>query len=155
MVKAMDRTGAEALQHGALCWREGAQGREVLLVTSRETGRWVIPKGWPIKGLSPSETAAREAWEEAGVKPAAPEEMWPLGDYGYDKVLDRGGAAERVQPCRVQVHALRVAVLTQDFPEREERDRRWCPASEAARLVEEPELRRLIEGFARAALPEA
>jgi 8-oxo-dGTP pyrophosphatase MutT (NUDIX family) len=135
----------EAVQYGALCWRRGGSGPEVLLITSRETGRWVIPKGWPIKGLGPSETAAREAWEEAGVKPASLGD-W-LGGYGYEKVLRRGAPEERVKPCRVQVYALEVAVLTPDFPERAERDRLWCSAEDAAKLVDEPELGVLIATF--------
>ena len=55
-------------QYGALCWRMHRGKVEVLLITSRDTGRWVIPKGWPIDGLAPAQTAAREAWEEAGVE---------------------------------------------------------------------------------------
>lgn len=136
---------ARAVQYGALCWRQGATGPEVLLITSRETGRWVIPKGWPIKGLGPSETAAREAWEEAGVKPASFGAH--LGGYGYDKVLRRGAAEESVKPCRVEVFALEVAALTPDFPERAERDRLWCSAKEAAGLVDEPDLGCLISAF--------
>ncbi len=142
-------TRMEPVQQAALCWRQGASGPEVLLITSRETGRWVIPKGWPIKGLSGVETALREAWEEAGVTPAAPAASICLGEFCYDKVLDRGAAQERLQPCRVQVHAVEVAALDHDFPERGERARRWCPAPEAAGLVEEPGLRRLIEDFAQ------
>ena len=59
---------AARTQYGALCWRMHRGKVEVLLITSRDTGRWVIPKGWPIAGLAPAETAAREAWEEAGVE---------------------------------------------------------------------------------------
>lgn len=136
---------ADAVQYGALCWRSGKLGPEILLITSRETGRWVIPKGWPIDGLAPSETAAREAWEEAGVRPDALGAC--LGGYGYDKVLGRGGPKETVQPCHVRVFALKVAALTPEFPERDERDRLWCSTAEAANMVDEPELRDLIAGF--------
>jgi 8-oxo-dGTP pyrophosphatase MutT (NUDIX family) len=136
---------AAAVQYGALCWRQGRTGPEVLLITSRETGRWVIPKGWPIAGLQPSETAAREAWEEAGVKPLSLGAH--LGGYGYDKVLRRGAPEESVKPCRVEVYALEVAALTPDFPERAERDRLWSRADDAAGLVDEPELRDLIAAF--------
>ena len=54
-------------QYAALPWRYSGGVREVCLISSRETGRWVIPKGWPIKGLTPPQTAAREAYEEAGL----------------------------------------------------------------------------------------
>ncbi|MEN9850080.1 MAG: hypothetical protein RL128_243, partial [Pseudomonadota bacterium] len=63
-----DRTMVARTQYGALCWRMHRGKVEVLLITSRDTGRWVIPKGWPIDGLAPAQTAAREAWEEAGVE---------------------------------------------------------------------------------------
>ena len=56
-------------QFAALPWRRRADaGIEVLLITSRETRRWVIPKGWPIKGKSSAKSAAREAFEEADQK---------------------------------------------------------------------------------------
>ena len=72
-------------QYAALPWRYAGSGREVLLISSRDTGRWVIPKGWPISDLDPSASAAREAWEEAGVRGKT--ETEPMGLYSYDKVL--------------------------------------------------------------------
>ena len=54
-------TGGARMQNGALCWRATGTGIEVLLITSRDTGRWVIPKGWPIAGLAPEAAAARRA----------------------------------------------------------------------------------------------
>ncbi len=135
----------DATQYAALCWRAGRKGAQVLLVTSRETGRWVIPKGWPIKGLDGSATAAREAWEEAGAK--GPVEQEPLGTFGYDKVLDRSREEQPVLPCRVTVFALRVSDLSEVFPEREQRKRKWFAASVASQKVDEPELCALIAGF--------
>ena len=87
-------------QFAALCWRSTRGRTEVLLVTSRETGRWVIPKGWPIAGLSPAEAAAREAWEEAGAKGKMAEQA--LGFFTYDKVLDRASDPVAL-PCIVAV----------------------------------------------------
>ena len=55
-------------QVAALCTRKGKKGNEVLLVTSRRRGRWIVPKGWPMEGKSFPETALEEAWEEAGVR---------------------------------------------------------------------------------------
>ena len=128
-------------QYGALCWRQDAQGVKVLLVTSRDTGRWIIPKGWPMLGMAPEAAAAQEAWEEAGVEgevnPAA------LGRYGYLKVL----ALAVPVPCAVVVYALRVERLAETFPEMKERHREWFPLAEAAALVQEPDLGRLIAGF--------
>lgn len=129
-------------QYGAICWRMHRGNVEVLLITSRDTGRWVIPKGWPIDGLAPAASAAREAWEEAGVTgQTAPA---PLGLYGYDKVL----APEASLPCVVAVFPLRVDELAAKFPERKERRRKWFAAAKAARKVAEPELRALFQSLA-------
>jgi 8-oxo-dGTP pyrophosphatase MutT (NUDIX family) len=129
------------IQYGALCWRQGDAGVEVLLITSRDTGRWVIPKGWPMPGLSPESAAAQEAWEEAGVEgvvnPVA------VGRYGYQKCL----SVEATVPCAVAVYGVRVQRLVDQFPEAKERRRQWFLADEAAALVNEPDLGRLITGF--------
>jgi 8-oxo-dGTP pyrophosphatase MutT (NUDIX family) len=134
-------TGGARMQYGALCWRLGAEGVEVLLITSRDTGRWVIPKGWPMPGLAPEAAAAQEAWEEAGVQGT----MNPLciGRYGYQKCL----SAEASVPCAVAVFGLRVEGLAKTFPEMKERRRKWFPLAEAAALVAEPELAMIIGQF--------
>ncbi len=137
-------TGVECRrQCGALCWRMHRGKVEVLLITSRDTGRWIIPKGWPIDGLSPEGAAAREAWEEAGVQGEIGTDE--LGAYGYAKVLGPKTAVD----CSVQVFGLRVAKLKDKFPERKERRRKWFGVEKAARKVAEPELRALL-----LALPE-
>lgn len=128
-------------QVAALCWRMHRGHPEVLLITSRDTGRWIIPKGWPIDGLSASGSAAREAWEEAGVEGAVSDTT--LGYYSYDKIT-RG----RALPCMVTVFSLRVARLADRFPERKQRRRKWFAADKAARKVAEPELRVLLAGLA-------
>lgn len=125
-------------QYGAVCWRMHRGRVEVLLVTSRDTGRWIIPKGWPISGLTPADTAAREAWEEAGVQGDVA--TGDLGAYGYAKALE----ANRSVACSVQVFGLRVARLRDKFPERKERRRKWFGVEKAARKVAEPELRALL-----------
>ncbi len=125
-----------ALQVGALCLQ--ADTGKVLLVTSRGTGRWIIPKGWPMDGRSAGGAALREAWEEAGVQGKVEER--PLGRYRYDKKLSRGLSA----PVEVQVHLVHVAALDKNFPERKQRQRRWFAPAEAAGLVDEPGLATLI-----------
>lgn len=125
-----------ALQVGALCVQQDS-GR-VLLVTSRGTGRWIIPKGWPMDGRSVGGAALQEAWEEAGVRGQVDET--PFGRYAYDKKLMRGLSA----PVEVQVHLIRVADLAKNFPERKQRQRRWFTPPEAADLVSEPGLAKLI-----------
>lgn len=125
-------------QYGAVCWRMHRGKVEVLLITSRDTGRWVIPKGWPISGLTPAGTAAREAWEEAGVEGEVLDEE--LGAFGYDKAM----GPKLSVPCSVQVFGLRVAGLKDKFPEKKERRRKWFGLEKAARKVAEPELRQLL-----------
>lgn len=129
-------------QFGALCWRMHRGRAEVLLITSRDTGRWVIPKGWPMEGKSAAQSAAQEAWEEAGVKGAPGQEA--LGLYAYAKARK----TKEALPCVVTVFPLRVEGLAARFPERKERRRRWFGADRAARLVAEPELRALLQGIA-------
>ena len=115
---------------------------EVLLVTSRETKRWIIPKGWPIKGLSPKKSAAREAYEEAGVLGAIRNK--PIGRYVYNKMLNERTVAI---PCQVRVFPLRVRRQGKTWPERQQRDARWFPAAAAAKAVMETGLQALIAGF--------
>jgi 8-oxo-dGTP pyrophosphatase MutT (NUDIX family) len=133
--------GNAKLQYGALCWREGSDGPEVLLITSRDTGRWVIPKGWPMPGLAPEAAAAQEAWEEAGVtgqiNPCC------IGRFGYQKGL----SANTFIPCAVAVFGLRVNSLAPSFPEAKARHRQWFRLAEAAGLVAEPGLSQIIAGF--------
>ncbi|MDP1736054.1 MAG: NUDIX hydrolase [Caulobacter sp.] len=135
---------AHSRQYAALPWREGKDGLEILLITSRETRRWVIPKGWPMITLAAHDAAAQEAFEEAGVRGTISET--PIGAFRYRKRLKTGKA----QLCRVDVFPLAVATELKSWPERRQRQRRWIPALEAARMVEEPGLRRLIEAFAEA-----
>jgi 8-oxo-dGTP pyrophosphatase MutT (NUDIX family) len=130
-------------QFAALPWRRRADGGvEVLVITSRETRRWVLPKGWPMKAMTPAEAAAREAYEEAGV--IGQTEAEPIGAYPYAKRL-RGGALQTVQ---VQVFAMEVTAEQRAWPEKDQRDKLWTTRETAADLVEEPELKALIRGFA-------
>lgn len=125
-------------QYAALPWRLTGAGREVLLISSRDTGRWVIPKGWPIKGLSPAETAAREAYEEAGLGGQISKK--PIGEFNYDKRLNDGTS----QPCRVEVYALERMIQHREWPEQSQRKRKWFSVPEAAEAVQEPELKQII-----------
>jgi 8-oxo-dGTP pyrophosphatase MutT (NUDIX family) len=132
-------------QAAALPWRRREDGGlEVLLITSRETRRWVIPKGWPIKGLSSAGTAAREALEEAGVKGETVKKK--IGVYHYDKRLRSG----RLQHVRVSVYALKVEVEREAWREAAEREKLWTTPAAAADLVQEPELAQLLRSFAPA-----
>jgi 8-oxo-dGTP pyrophosphatase MutT (NUDIX family) len=129
-------------QFAALPWRRNAAGEvEVLLITSRETHRWVIPKGWPIKGKSSSKSAAQEAFEEAGVQGKITKK--PYGGYAYDKRLKNG----RLQHVRVAVFPLQVENEADAYLEQGQREKLWLPPPDAARKVEEPELMVLLATF--------
>lgn len=130
-------------QYAALCYRfDPIAGLQVLLLTSRDTRRWVIPKGWPMKGKKAHAVAAQEAYEEAGVKGEA--EKAAFGYFAYMKKLKSGLKV----PVRVQVHALRVEAMLEAFPERDSRTLEWVSCTEAAARVREPELRNLFLAFA-------
>ncbi|WP_022703156.1 NUDIX hydrolase [Pseudorhodobacter ferrugineus] len=134
-----------AAQFGALCWRAGKAGAEVLLISSRETGRWVIPKGWPMKGRTGPQAAEIEAWEEAGVKGQIADEK--LGHFTYTKVLKRDTKKEILQPCIVEVFPLQVAKFAPEFPEQRQRRRKWFAPVDAARKVAEAELKAMLSAF--------
>lgn len=130
------------LQVAALCYRERDEGREVLLVTSRDTGRWIIPKGWPIRGLSSAQAAKQEAWEEAGVSKGAMADT-SIGTYTYDKTLSSGMPV----PVETLVYPLEVTNLKENFPESHERQRKWVSTSDAAGLVQENELKSILRNW--------
>lgn len=120
--------------------REG--GIEVLLVTARRDGRWILPKGWPERGEAFCDAAAREAREEAGVTGAV--HAASIGDFTYKKVMRQGYAVR----SRVFVFALRVQETHDKWPEKSERKRRWVALSEAAPLVKDRGLARLLRDVA-------
>lgn len=132
-------TRPKRLQVAALCLRGAGPTQEVLLITSRDTGRWILPKGWPIDGLTAPGAALQEAWEEAGVQSGAITQE-PLGSYDYDKRLN-GGVPVQVE---VKVYTVTDVQMADDYPEADARNRRWMPPSEAASLVDEPGLRQIL-----------
>lgn len=127
-------------QYAALPWRRG-DGLEILLVSSRETRRWVLPKGWPMKGRKPHDAAAQEALEEAGILGKVAKD--PFGAYRYLKRMKNGSA----QPCEVLVFPFEVERERNTWPEQHERIRRWFAPAEAADAVDEPDLREVILAF--------
>jgi len=131
----------ERVQYAALCYRAQRGKLQILMITSRDTGRWIIPKGWPMDDRSPAECAAQEAWEEAGVLGHAAEE--PEGAYSYAKALGPRTAV----PCKVEVFALRVQRLARQFPEKGQRRRKWFSPQKAALKVAEPDLAQMLAGF--------
>lgn len=132
---------AERRQVAALPWRRTDAGLEILLVTSRETRRWVTPKGGRMPGRTDAEAAAIEALEEAGIEGVVAHE--PLGTFRYLKILKRRAP----RWCVVAVHALEVKTQHDDWHERGQRERVWVSRDEAVRRVDEPDLKALIAAF--------
>jgi 8-oxo-dGTP pyrophosphatase MutT (NUDIX family) len=127
-----------ARQVAALPFRKRRGKIEILLITSRETKRWVIPKGWPMPGLMDFSAAKREAFEEAGVEGRACK--IPIGEFAYDKRLKSGD----VRTCLVRVFLLNVQALHASWPEKHQRRRAWFTPEKASELVHEKGLKSLI-----------
>jgi len=130
--------GERRLQIAALPFRREDGEVRVLLISSRGTKRWVVPKGWPMRGRLPHHAAALEALEEAGLVGRIA--VAPIGFYTYPKRLKTGA----IQPCEVDVYPLEVAKERKVWPEKGQRTRRWFSIADAAAAVAEPELSRLI-----------
>jgi 8-oxo-dGTP pyrophosphatase MutT (NUDIX family) len=132
---------AECLQqqYAALPFRRSADGSlEILLITSRRTGRWIVPKGWPAAGMTPFELAAREALEEGGVAGRVCER--PIGCYWHKKTMSDGSVVR----CKVDVYALEVIAQMQTWLEIGQRRTQWFTLGEAAAAVRDPELKAVI-----------
>ena len=134
--------GEPRRQCGAIAYRR-APKLEIMLVTSRETGRWVIPKGGLISGKTVWESAEEEAFEEAGV--VGEIERTSLGAYDYVKFLKSGEGA----PCRVAVFALAVTGQLSEWPEQAQRTTKWFDWFDAAEAVHESGLAAIIYRFGR------
>ena len=128
-------------QFGALCYRLRDDKVQILLVTSRGTGRWIIPKGWPMDGETPAGAAATEAFEEAGVE-GKPSDVC-LGIYSYTKTIPKGDNL----PIVVAVFPFKVKRVLKNFPEAGQRKRKWFSLKKAAAIISEPELAPLIRNF--------
>ena len=129
------------VQYAALPWRATEDAVEILLVTTLKTRRWIVPKGWPLAGRTPGESASSEALEEAGVTG----EVGPkaLGSFLYNKHRKSG----EVTPCKVHVYPMRVISQRRSWPDKRTRETCWCSPEEALGRVTDPGLRRLIAKF--------
>ncbi|QGA55791.1 NUDIX hydrolase [Brucella sp. 6810] len=130
-------------QVAALVYRREMGALQVLVITSRGTGRWIIPKGWPQVGRTLAGAALREAFEEAGIRGDVSHE--PIGSYIYCK-MDL--PPERINQFTVAVYAVQFTSQEKDWPEREQRLCEWVSPGEAANRVEEVELKQILNGFA-------
>jgi 8-oxo-dGTP pyrophosphatase MutT (NUDIX family) len=142
---ALDRTtltfgqSGIAKQYAAVPWRMRDGFLEVMLVTSRRRGRWIVPKGWQVAGCTPSQSAEREAFEEAGVIGRAASE--PIGSYRYSRPRDDGSLEQR----HVTVFGLYVLETLLNWLEKGQRKRQWWPIAEACEVVDEPGLAELLK----------
>jgi 8-oxo-dGTP pyrophosphatase MutT (NUDIX family) len=130
------------LQVAALPWRRAKNGVEIMLITSRDTGRWVLPKGWPEAGEELFDSAAREAVEEAGLKGIISSRE--AGRYFYEKGVANGDDIR----CEVMVYPLEVSNVADKWKEKGQRKRKWMSAEKAAALVAEADLGKVILKFA-------
>jgi 8-oxo-dGTP pyrophosphatase MutT (NUDIX family) len=136
---------AVRVQYGALPYRFTPEAAlEILVVTTRRTRRWIIPKGWPIKGLRPPKAAAREAYEEAGVTGRIG--VKPIGTFTYEKALDETGVEAT---CEVKVYPLLVKRQAEVFPESEQRMLQWVDPAKAVALIKDAGLKKLVKAFAK------
>jgi 8-oxo-dGTP pyrophosphatase MutT (NUDIX family) len=127
-------------QFAALCYRVKNEKVQFCLVTSRRSGRWIVPKGWPMNGQTPMDAAATEAFEEAGVRGKI--EPRPIGVFSYYKVHSKNEL-----PCIAVVYPLKVKKVLRTWPERKERNRKWLSRKKAAALVDNAELSQIILRF--------
>ena len=123
-------------QSAVIPFRKKGDSLEVLLITSMRKKKWIVPKGVVEPDLSSRESAAEEAWEEAGVRGR----ILPgkVGEYSYRKW---GGE------CTVTVYLMEVEDQSDDWPESGLRERRWTGIDEAVRLVKEPALKPIIRNL--------
>lgn len=111
-----------------------------MLVTSKGTRRWVLPKGGVKPNRKSYDSAAEEAYEEAGITGRISRNC--IGVYGYQKADHRHRAY-----CRVRVYPMKVTMVLPDWPERSERRREWVPLDVAASRVREKDLKKIIRSF--------
>jgi 8-oxo-dGTP pyrophosphatase MutT (NUDIX family) len=131
------------VQYAALPWRRAKGTVELLLITTTSTRSWIVPKGWPVEGLSPSECAAQEAFEEAGIEGDVTSEL--LGSFRRHKERKSG----EVLLCTVYVFPMEVTRQHESWPEKNIRQARWCSVGEALARIKDPGLRRLIVKFVK------
>jgi 8-oxo-dGTP pyrophosphatase MutT (NUDIX family) len=139
------------VQYGALPYRfTQTAGLEILVVTTRQSRQWIVPKGWPIKRLTPSKSAAREAFEEAGVRGKVGARA--IGAFRYKKRASGNGADPDYE---VTIFPLLVRRQSATWPEFGQRVVQWVDPQRAIVLIRDPELKAIVEKFAKRAAAAA
>ena len=129
-------------QVGVLPYRVGEDGQvRILLITSRQSRNWIVPKGNLMPGRSWTEAAAQEAFEEAGVVGQIDDVA--IGQYRYQKARPLGLG----RPCVVTIFPFEVERQETEWPEQHERSQCWATLGAAARMVRNRELGRVIAAF--------
>lgn len=139
-IRLRGRKSSVRSQFAALCYRTINDQTQICLITSRGSGRWILPKGWPMHKETPASAAATEAFEEAGLSGQAHDIC--LGVYSYTKPLDKSRTA-----IVTMVYPVHVTHVHSEWPERHQRRRKWFTPAKAAAKIAEPELRRIVESF--------
>ena len=129
-------------QSAVLAYRRSKKGLKVVLVTSLETRRWVLPKGNIAEARSARASAALEALEEAGVEGSLGKHS--IGRYDYEKTELKGG-----ELCRVTVFPMEVSRIKRNWPEKHLRRRKWMTLKDAVAAVDEAGLKKLIARFGK------
>ncbi|MEH1947207.1 MAG: NUDIX hydrolase [Nostoc sp.] len=124
------------IQSGVIPYRVNNGKVEILLITTRDFQHWVIPKGDIPNGMSPPDSAAKEAWEEAGI--IGQVDANELGIYKYRK---------QGKTYCVKMYLLSVDMLSEDYPEATKRKRQWVEVNKAIRRVKFNSLKRILKGF--------
>ena len=120
-------------QSGVIPYRKKNGELQILLITSVKRKKWILPKGYIEFNLSPFESAKKEAYEEAGVIGA--NETVELGSFIMDRAIGR---------CKIKIFSMEVVEVLDDYPEKNERKRKWFPFKEAAENVSIPEVSTMI-----------
>lgn len=136
------RKGEVRSQFAALCYRLRKEKVQVLLVTSRRSKRWIVPKGWPMHAKTPEAAVLQEAWEEAGVTGKVTGGC--LGVYSYAKEMKEDN---NTLPVIALLYPVEVKARAKTYPEVGQRRCKWVSRKKAMKLVKEPELRRMIRDF--------
>ncbi len=132
------KTNKVLKQSGVVPYRIHNGTTEVLLITSRNSQNWVVPKGGIINKMTPHDSAAKEAWEEAGV--IGKVDPNKFGSYKYRK---------NGRIYRVQMYSLPVEAVSHKYPEAGQRIRQWVDINEAVRQVKQPSLKRILKQFVK------
>lgn len=121
-------------QSGVIPYRIKDGAIEILMVTTRSLKHWTIPKGNISKGLSASESAEKEAYEEAGIQGAVIKPS--IGFYTYEKHMEL---------YRVKVFLMEVTCVLEEWPESEFRRRKWTSIKKARRKLKHNNLKPLLD----------